>query len=151
MGHIQGALELLLGLLIAVAFLASIARRISVAYPILLVIGGLLLGLCPALPALVLPPELVFLVVLPPLLFAAAWNSPWREFRENKRPIGFLSVGLVFATLVSVAAVAHAMLGLPVVVGIHPRRNRVAHGRARGDVDGEPARSAASRGHDPRG
>jgi NhaP-type Na+/H+ or K+/H+ antiporter len=79
--------EIFVGLLLAVAVLALVARKLHIPYPILFVIGGLLLGLIPGLPKVRLNPELVFLFVLPPLLFPAALFTSWRDFRANLRPI----------------------------------------------------------------
>src|SRR5438445_2104254 len=109
--HFMQQIELILGLLVAVAVLAILARKIRVAYPILLVLGGLVLGLIPGLPELQLDPEVVFLVFVPPLVYAAAVTTPWRDFRANLRPILFLAIGLVLATMLAVAAVAHLAIG----------------------------------------
>jgi len=100
-------LEVVLGLLVAVAALALLARKIPVPYPILLVIGGLILGLIPGIPVVRLDPELVFLVLLPPLLYPAALFTPWRDFYANLRPISLLAVGLVLFTTVTVGYLAH--------------------------------------------
>jgi monovalent cation/hydrogen antiporter len=105
-------IELILGLLLAVAVLAILARKIRVAYPILLVLGGLVLGLVPGLPELQFDPEVIFLIFVPPLVYAAAVTTPWRDFRANLRPILFLAIGLVLTTLLAVAAVAHLAIGL---------------------------------------
>lgn len=96
-------LELILFLLVAVALLALLARRLGVPYPIVLVVGGLALGVVPGLPRVELAPEVVFLVFLPPLLYAAGWFTSWRDFAANRRPIALLAVGLVLATTVGVA------------------------------------------------
>jgi len=101
-----------LGLLVAVAGLAVVARLIRIPYPILLVVGGLGIGLVPGAPELKLDPDLVLLIFLPPLLYAAAFFSNLRELRNNARPIGLLAIGLVIATTVTVAAVAHYAIGL---------------------------------------
>ena len=107
-------IELLLLLLLAVAALATLARRLQIPYPILLVLGGLALGFVPGLPRVELEPDLVFLLFLPPILYAAAWFTSWRDFRANLRAIGLLSFGLVFATTAVVAVVARAIVpGLP--------------------------------------
>lgn len=103
-------LETIILLFAAVLALTTIARTILIPYPILLVIGGLGLGIIPGLPVIRLDPELVFLVFLPPILWAAAYFTSWRDFRANARPIGLLAVGLVLATTAAVAAVAHAAL-----------------------------------------
>ena len=105
--------EIALLLLLAVVVLAAFARRIGVAYPILLVLGGLALGFVPGLPEVRLDPELVFLLFLPPLLFYEALFTSWRDFRSNLRPILLLAVGLVLATTFVVAAAAHWLAGLP--------------------------------------
>ncbi|HEX6709504.1 MAG TPA: Na+/H+ antiporter [Rubrobacter sp.] len=106
-------LEIILGLLVAVAALATLATRLKVPYPILLVLGGSVLGFVPHLPQVELDPELVFLLFLPPLLYVSALFTSWRDFRANVRPITLLAVGLVLATTFVVAAVAHAAIGLP--------------------------------------
>src|SRR5262245_43446264 len=109
--------EIFVGLLLAVAILALVARRLTIPYPILFVIGGLLLGLIPKLPKIRLDPELVFLFVLPPLLFPAALFTSWRDFRANLRPISLLAIGLVLFTTVVVAYLAHHFMALPLAAG----------------------------------
>ena len=105
-----GLIELVLLLLVAATALAIVARRLGLPYPILLVLGGLGLGAIPGLPRVELPPELVFLLFLPPILFAAAYFTSVRDFKANLRPIGLLAVGLVLFTTVVVAVVAHALI-----------------------------------------
>ncbi len=107
------AIEIIFGLLVAVAGLALLAHKMRVAYPILFVIGGLVLGFIPGLPRVRLDPELVFLLFLPPLLYPAALLMSWRDFRANLRPIGMLAIRLVLVTTVVIALVAHKLLGLP--------------------------------------
>jgi monovalent cation/hydrogen antiporter len=104
------SLEIVLGLLLAVTVLALLARRAHVPYPILLVLGGLLLGFAPGLPTVQLAPDVVFLIFLPPLITAAGWYTSVRDLNANRRPIALLSVGLVLFTTASVAAVAHALI-----------------------------------------
>jgi Na+/H+ antiporter len=106
-------IEIIVGLLVAVAALATLANRVKVPYPILLVIGGSILGFMPGLPKVKLDPELVFLLFLPPLLYVSAIFTSWRDFRANIRPITFLSVGLVLMTTFVVGAVIHVAAGLP--------------------------------------
>src|SRR6185436_17889905 len=103
-------LETIILLLIAVLALAAIARKLVIPYPILLVIGGLLLGFIPGVPTLRLDPDIVFLVFLPPILWSAAYFTSWREFRSNIRPITLLAVGLVLTTTAAVAMAAHILL-----------------------------------------
>src|SRR5947199_4593623 len=112
-----GVAEIFVGLLLAVAVLALMARRLTIPYPILFVIGGLLLGLIPKLPKVRLDPDLVFLFFLPPLLFPAALFTSWRDFRANLRPILLLAVGLVLFTTVAVGLLAHYVIGLPLAAG----------------------------------
>jgi Na+/H+ antiporter len=106
-------LEIIVGLLVAVAALATLAARIKVPYPILFVIGGSVLGFVPGLPEVRLEPELVFLLFLPPLLYVSALFTSWRDFRTNIRAISLLAVGLVLMTTFVVAAVVHALADLP--------------------------------------
>src|SRR5687767_1130338 len=105
-------IELLLGLLVAVAALAWLASRINVSYPILLVLGGLAIATIPRLPRVELRPDLVFLIFLPPLLYYAGLLTSWRDFRGNWRPISMLAVGLVLFTTCLVAVVAHELAGM---------------------------------------
>jgi CPA1 family monovalent cation:H+ antiporter len=102
--------ELVLGLLIAVAALVTIARRLGIAYPILLVIGGLLVALVPGVPAVQVDPDLIFLLVLPPLLYIAAYFTPVRSLRANLGTISSLAVGLVIVSAVAVAFCARLLL-----------------------------------------
>ena len=100
------------GLLVAVAALAVVARLVRIPYPILLTIGGLAIGFVPGVPEIELDPDIVLLVFLPPLLYAAAFFSNLRELRDHWRPISLLAIGLVVVTTVAVAAVAHWAVGL---------------------------------------
>jgi Na+/H+ antiporter len=104
-------LELVFILLGAVTLLATIADRMQIPYPIFLVLGGLALSVVPGSPSVELDPGTVFLLFLPPILFAAAYETSWRDFRANLRPIGLLAVGCVLFTILMVATVAHAVIG----------------------------------------
>jgi Na+/H+ antiporter len=99
-----------LGLILAVATLLAAAPALRVPYPILLVIGGLVLGVVPGMPEFELEPELVFFGVLPPLLYSAAFFTSLRELRSAIQPISLLAVGLVVTTTVGVAVVAHELV-----------------------------------------
>src|SRR5256885_7297575 len=102
-----GVVEIFVGLLLAVSVLALLARKLNIPYPILFVIGGLLLGLVPKLPKVRLDPELVFLFFLPPLLFPAALFTSWRDFRPNPPPLSLLAIGLLLFTTAAVALLTH--------------------------------------------
>ena len=93
-------------LLVFVIAFAALARKLRIPYPIVLVVGGLLLGFIPGIPRVRLDPEVIFLVVLPPLLYSAAWVTSWREFRYNLVSICMLAFGLVAFTVFGVAEVA---------------------------------------------
>ncbi|MGA2600993.1 MAG: Na+/H+ antiporter [Bryobacteraceae bacterium] len=100
---VHAAQLILLLLLMFVAVFAALARRLQTPYPIVLVIAGLLLGFIPGIPSITLDPELIFLVVLPPLLYSAAWFTSWRDFSHNLVSIAMLAVGLVGFTVFGVA------------------------------------------------
>ena len=100
----------LLTLLVAIALLAGVARRLAVSYPIVLVVAGLVSSFIPGVPRVPLSPDLVFLVFLPPLLFAAAWETSWRDFKYNIVSIFSLAIGLVFFTAIGIALTAHYFL-----------------------------------------
>ena len=102
--------EIVLLLLAVVAGLTVVARRLGIPYPIVMTIGGLALSFVPNLPRVELPPEIVFLVFLPPILFAAAYTMSPRELRMYARPIGLLAIGLVLATTLVVGVVVHALV-----------------------------------------
>jgi monovalent cation/hydrogen antiporter len=106
--------EEVLGLLVVVALLTVAARRLGIPYPILMTLGGLALGLVPGLPRVELAPDIVFTLILPPLLFAAAFFTSPRELAANARPIGLLAIGLVLTTTLFVAMVVHTLApGVP--------------------------------------
>jgi CPA1 family monovalent cation:H+ antiporter len=96
----------LLLLLVVVAAFAVLAERVKVPYPIVLLLAGLGLSFVPHVPRIPLNPQIVFLVLLPPLLYRAAWMTSWREFRFNLVSITMLAVGLVGFTVVGVALFA---------------------------------------------
>src|SRR5215212_2497589 len=100
----------LAGLLFSVAVLVTAARVLAVPYPIFLVLGGLAMGAIPGIPNPELEPDLVLLIFLPPLLYSASFFTGLRELRENVRQISMLAIGLVLATALAVALVAHAVI-----------------------------------------
>ena len=87
--------ELLIGLFAAAIALAWLARHLGLPYPIALVVGGAAIGFVPGLPRLPFDPNLILVLVLPPILYQAALFTSWRDFRANLRAISLLAVGLV--------------------------------------------------------
>jgi CPA1 family monovalent cation:H+ antiporter len=100
----------LLAVLGAAAVLLVLAYRLSVPYPILLVIGGAGIGFLPGMPDVELSPDAVLVIFLPPLLYSAAFFSSLRDLRDNVRPIGLLAIGLVIFTTLGVGVIAHAVI-----------------------------------------
>jgi len=113
MGPVQ-SVETILALLGLTTLLAFLAHKARVPYPIFLVIGGMAVAFVPGLPVVTLDPQLVFLLFLPPILYAAGYFTSWRDFRTNLVSITLLAVGLVVATTAAVAAVVVALVpGVP--------------------------------------
>jgi len=110
-------IEIVLLLLIAIAAVGVVAKRSNIPPAILMVLTGVMLALVPGLPQVRLAPELVLLLVLPPLIYSSAVAMSWREFRFNLRPISLLAIGCVVFTTVTAAAVTHWLLGLSWSVG----------------------------------
>ena len=122
---------LLIGLLVAVVGLSALARVLAVPYPIILVLGGAVLGFIPGLPEVRLEPEVVLIIFLPPLLYGEAIFANWGDFRADVGWLGLNAVALVLVTMCAVAVVAHALIdGMPwaacFVLGavVSRRRNR---------------------------
>ena len=95
-----------------------LAKRLLIPEPIMMVLGGLGVSLIPGLPNIELKPDYLFLLVLPPLLYAQAWTTSWQDFCLNLRSITLLAVGLVLFTTLAVGFIFHLLLpGLPIQVG----------------------------------
>ena len=105
----MAAFELVLILLAVTALLEVFSERIGIPRPVVLVLGGIVLALLPGMPRPALNPELIFLIFVPPLLYAAAVQSSLRDFRRHAPSISLLSVFLVLATTAAVALVARAV------------------------------------------
>ncbi len=112
-----GHFQVFLILLAALAGTALLARRTNIAPAILLMLAGIVLAFLPGMPAFALPPELVLLLVLPPLIYSASVAMSWREFRYNLRSISLLAVGSVIFTACAVALATHYLIGLSWSVG----------------------------------
>src|SRR6266850_1644562 len=102
-GRAQSAQLVFVVLLLAVIAFAALARKLRLPYPIVLVVAGLLVSFLPGIPRITLEPDVIFYVVLPPLLYAAAWLTSWREFSYNLVSIASLAIGLVSFTVAGVA------------------------------------------------
>ena len=106
-------IESLIFLLGAAALLTLLAQKVRVPYPVFLVLGGLGIGFVPGLPTVEIPPEVIFLVFLPPLLNAEAFFSSPLDLRRRFTPLLAITIGLVLLTAAAIALVAHAVVGLP--------------------------------------
>jgi CPA1 family monovalent cation:H+ antiporter len=109
-GTIHEAQFLLIVLLVFIVGFGILAQRLKIAYPIVFVLGGLLVSLIPGLPTVSLNPDFIFLTVLPPLLFASATQTSWAEFKYNLISISSLAFGLVGYTVVGVSFAAHWLI-----------------------------------------
>jgi Na+/H+ antiporter len=114
-GEVSGvrSVETILFLVVLGTVVAAFAGRLSIPAPSLLVIAGLVVGLLPGVPPVRVAPDVVSLVVLPPLLYAASEELPWRDLRAVWRPVAVLAVGLVLASAAAVAAVTGAVAAVP--------------------------------------
>lgn len=108
------SIETVLALVVLATIVATFARRLSVPAPSLLVVAGVVAGLLPGVPPIEVSPDLVSLVVLPPLLFAAGEELPLRDLRAVWKPVTALAIGLVLVSAVAVAAVAVALTPMPI-------------------------------------
>ena len=101
---------LIIMLLFGITFLGVLSNKYKFSFPIVLVLSGVVISLVPGLPVIALEPEIVFLVFLPPLLYAAAWTTSWHQFKANIRPITLAAFGLVFFTTLLVGVAAHELI-----------------------------------------
>ena len=113
-----GPIQLIFITLAFAVVLTYVARRLRIADPILLLLGGVALSQLPDLPAIALAPDVVFLLFLPPILFGAAYFTPIRDFRANLRPILLLAIGLVLFSTAAVALVAQQLTGMPLAAAV---------------------------------
>ncbi len=107
----------LVSILAGIVALALLAKRLKVPYPIVFVIGGLIVAAIPGIPTIALQPDLVFLLFLPALIFGDGWTTDYRSFKQYAQPIFMLAIGLVTFTSLAVAYTAHWLIGLPVALG----------------------------------
>jgi len=110
----MGDFELIIGLLAIVVVLAACAYRLSLPYPMLLLVFGAAIALMPGMREVELDPHLALALFLPPVLFEAAYFTSWRDFKANAPSIGGLAIGGVLVTTVIVAVIAHEIFaGMP--------------------------------------
>jgi Na+/H+ antiporter len=110
MFSMHNTIILYLSLIVVILFLVMLARRIKIAYPIVLVLGGLVLGFIPSIPEVSVDPELIFLIFLPPLLYEAAWQTSWKDFWKWRRVIGSFAFIIVILTSCVIAYVSHSII-----------------------------------------
>jgi monovalent cation/hydrogen antiporter len=103
----MGIVEVTLGLLLAIAVIGAIGKWVPIPLPILQVAGGIALSFVPAFRSLSIPPELFFLLFIPPLLFADGWMIPKRDLLGVLRPVLLLAFGLVLLTVIVVGYLVH--------------------------------------------
>src|SRR5215510_10271463 len=108
-GGVQTLQFVVILLLVFVVVFGALARKVDTPFPIVLVIAGLALGFVPGIPQITLDPDVVFFVFLPPLLYAAAWTTSWRDFSYNLVSILSLTIGLVAFTVIGVAFAARSL------------------------------------------
>ena len=89
---------LLVAILAAIVALALLAKKLRVPYPVVFVLGGIVLALIPGVPAIELRPDLVFLLFLPALIFGDGWTTDYLAFKRFYQPIFMLAIGLVAFT-----------------------------------------------------
>ena len=107
----------LVAVLAAIVALALVAKKLRIPYPVVFVLGGLVLALIPGVPTIRLEPDLVFLLFLPALIFGDGWTTDYFSFKRFYQPIFMLAIGLVIATSLVVAYVAHWLIGFPLALG----------------------------------
>jgi monovalent cation/hydrogen antiporter len=108
-GNVQLVQLVFLLLLLFVVAFGALAKRLQIPYPIVMVIGGALLGFIPAIPRITLNPDIIFFVILPPLLYSAAWLTSWRDFSYHLVSILLLAFGLVAFTVFGIAWAAQLL------------------------------------------
>ncbi len=111
-------LPFFLAMIAAIVLLEMLATKLRVAYPILLVVAGLILSFIPALPVVRIDPELIFFIFMPPLLFEACWSISFKEMKKWWRIIGSFAFLVVFFTAMSVAIVSNYLIpGFTIALG----------------------------------
>jgi Na+/H+ antiporter len=102
----------IVAMFVSVAVLNAVSNWLTVPYPIVLVLGGVVLAVLPGVPSVELDPDLVLIIFLPPLLYSAAFFSDLRALRDDLRSISLTAIGLVLLTTAAVAVIGHEVIGL---------------------------------------
>lgn len=97
-------------MILAIVLIIMLANKLKVAYPVLLVIAGLITSFIPAIPVVHIDPSLIFIIFLPPLLYEAAWAISWKELWHWRRIISSFAFIVVFLTALTVAFAANAFI-----------------------------------------
>ncbi|MFD7945566.1 cation:proton antiporter, partial [Streptomyces sp. NPDC059744] len=112
-------MALLLLLLLGAVVTVPLGERLGLPAPVLMTLAGVAMAFIGFVPKVDIPPEIILPALLPPLLYASAQRTSWRQFAANRRPIFLLAVALVFVTTAAVAAVANAIVpGLPIAAAV---------------------------------
>jgi len=102
--------KIIIFILAVLISLSAAIDKLKLPNPVFLVLVGLIIGFIPVLPGLVMDPDIVFVVFLPPLIYDAAFRTSWHDFKTNIRPISALGISLVFFTTIAVAVTAHYLI-----------------------------------------
>jgi CPA1 family monovalent cation:H+ antiporter len=103
-------ITIIIMMLFGVAFLGILSNKYKFPFPIALVLCGVVISIIPGLPVIALSPDVVFIIFLPPLLYYAAWNTSWHDFKGSIRAISLAAIGLVIFTTIAVAIAAHYLI-----------------------------------------
>ncbi len=103
-------LPFMLALVAAIVLIEMLATRLRVAYPVLLVVGGLMISFVPGLPRVQVDPDLIFFIFLPPLLFEAAWSISFKEMKRWWRIIGSFAFLVVLFSALAVAVATNFLI-----------------------------------------
>src|SRR5687768_3140176 len=97
-------------LILIIVALVMLARKLCIAYPIVLVLGGLSLSFIKVFSHITIDPDLIFFIFLPPLLYEAAWQTSWKDFWKWRRVIMSFAFPIVIITSCVVAFASNALI-----------------------------------------
>ena len=102
--------ELIISLLVVVGCVGALAQKVKIALPILLVVTGMIISVIPQIPDIILEPNVVFSMLMPPLIYVDAFNTPWKQLTDVADAISLQAFGLVLVTVAAVGAAIHAVV-----------------------------------------